>query len=231
MASYYKLSLPIILEYYNVMGLDLTYIDSKNIENEVRDLSELRLDIAYEVLPSSSIKVAEGFESFLDKMCCDFGYDEESLKLKNEYYSSVIGILNAVTSLNLIPSESEDYLLHFERINSILRIVLDEIYYTPTEEVIAFAKLLGEGKVRGLTILTNTLKVTSLLAILALNSNNDIPDYEMFASEESSQIDGEKLISLVKNNLGSKYVKYALHRHTFNRPSYLSCSPSTPQND
>jgi len=60
---------------------------------------------------------------------------------------------------------------------------------------------------------------------------NDIPDYEMFASEESSQIDGEKLISLVKNNLGSKYVKYALHRHTFNRPSYLSCSPSTPQND
>lgn len=227
--SYYKLSVPSLYEYYNIMGLDLNLINNASVETEVRDLEELRPDIAYEVLPESSIEVASLYEEIIRKLCSDFGYSEEEINLKTKYYNSVIGILNTVTSLNLIPEISEDYLLNFHRVNSILQLVLREINNAQVEEVITFANFLGEGKARELSRISNALRYTPLFAILALNSNNDIPDYEMFVSDESSQIDVEKLLSLVKNNLNSKYEKHKL-RIVFNRPSYLKCYQSAPKN-
>lgn len=225
MHSYYKLSVPSILEYYNIMGLDLKLINVESIETEVDNVEELRPDIVYKVLPQSSIEVASLYEEIIRKICSNFGYSEEEINLKTKYYNSVIGILNAVTSLNLIPEISEDYLLNFHRVNSILQLVLREINCAQVEDVITFANFLGEGKARELASISNALRYTPLFAILALNSNNNIPDYKMFVSDESSQIDAEKLLSLVKNNLSSKYEKYKLHR-VFNRPSYLKCLSS-----
>lgn len=227
MHSYYKLSVPSILEYYNIMGLDLKLINVESIETEVDNVEELRPDIVYKVLPESSIEVASLYEEIIRKICSDFGYSDEAEALKITYYNSIIGILNAVTSLNLIPEGSKDYILNFYRVNSILQLVLREINYAQVEEVITFANFLGEGKARELTSISNALDYTSLFAILALNYNNNIPDYKMFESDKSSQIDAEKLLSLVKDNLSSKYEKYKLHR-VFNRPSYLNCYQATP---
>lgn len=226
--SYYKLSTPSILQYYNMFGLDLKLIDPRTIETEVRYLEDLIPDIAYQTLPKSSLAVAEQLSTFIDKICCLFGYDQESELLKSSYYSSVIGILSVLTSLNLIPEKSENYLLNFERVNRILLLVLSEINNTPFDTVINFANLLGEGKVRELRDLTKTMSYSYLLSILALNPSPDIPDYEMFLSETSSEIDGKKLYELAKNNICKGYKPHQLQR-VFNRPSYLGCYLSTPK--
>jgi len=223
MRAYSTFSIPSILGYYNLLGLDLNYINAEDINAEVRCISELRPDIAYKVLPKSSMEVAKEFELFLEEICCSFAYSEEGLTLKTMYYNSVIGILNAITSLNLIPEESEDYLLNFERVNSILKPVLAEINSSSIEDVIEFAKCLGKGEIIKLLHETNTFKFTALLAVLALNPNRDIPDYEMFSNDKSSQFDVKKLLDLVEKNVCSKYEKYALNL-VFKRPSYLTCS-------
>lgn len=228
MHSYYKLSLPTILMYYNICGIDLRTVNPNNIETEVSDLNELLPDGAYQYLPASSIRINNEMQTFLDRMCTYFDYSPESLLMKNLYHSAVIGILNIATSLNLIEEECDNYLLHFERLNTILNIILSEINNTPVETVIEFFNLLSSGNARGLVDLSGSVLGTSLLTVLAMNPNPNIADYEMFANPNSAEIDWEKLFKLVQNNACSKY-EVRPNTIAFNRISFIESYNSTPR--
>ncbi len=112
---YYQLSYPSILMYYNLLGIDTRKIDINQIETQVSDLSYL-VPNELQFLPQSSQKINLEWLAILEKVFTTYGYSYGELALQRLYIKSVIGILNTVTSLNLMEEGREDYTLHFERL-------------------------------------------------------------------------------------------------------------------
>lgn len=203
MATYYKLSEPAILEYYNMVGVDLKKIDFRYIETESRYLEELSpINNGHDYIPCSSIEIDSEMQTFLYKMC-EFGYSEEAQSIQNNYHQAYIGIINAATSLNLIPDDSTDYELHFKRLNTVLLTVMRELNFLDIFDVIAIFNLIQNKDIKGILSI-NGCPFTKCLVILAMNPNADLADYNMFSSEDSSLISETNLINLVTANLWIK---------------------------
>ncbi|MDE5539692.1 MAG: hypothetical protein K2J20_04325, partial [Bacilli bacterium] len=118
MSMYYGLSKPTLTIYYNIVGVNLKDINLDAVPTETRYLEEISPFInGYDYLPQSSLVVDNEMQIFLERMCSEFGYDDYSLKLKEDYFNSVIGILHTVTSLNIINEAKFNYEVYFERLN------------------------------------------------------------------------------------------------------------------
>lgn len=218
MKSIYKLSIPSVLFYYNILGIDIREIDLNYIETEVENLEELTPAAVYYSLPKTSKDIDYQMHILLGTLCTSFGYSEEGELFKENYYRSVIGILNTVTSLNLLQEESCNYTLHFNRLNYIINQTLISINSLSPDRVIRFYKLILNHDIKSILKLASILPILSLLTCLALAPNQENNDYDMF-DENSSEIDLEKLSKLVTKN-SSKEIDFMPNSDQFMRLSY-----------
>lgn len=216
MAHKYRVSLPAILMYYNIVGVDSRDIDINQIGEEVSELEYLSPgNQCY--LTHSSERLDEAMQSFLRTMCTSFGYSIEDEQLKMQYYKAYMGIVNITTNLNLIPENSSNYKLHFERLNSILLVVLNSLNSMTIMEVIEFYELIKKNSLRGIMDWYKNYCELILITMLGMNNDSNIEDYKMF-EENSSNIDDERLIGIFNGiKLGDNL---KIKEHNFRRLSY-----------
>lgn len=204
-----------VLLYYSIIGLDLDEI--KNLQTDYNDLNQL---YPYEYkLPKSSQTLSLEFLKIMTKFGENFEDDEYSQIQKDKYLESVLEIINASTSLNLLEASDENCELHFERLNRILFIALKTINNMQIEEVIDFADLIKKQDSKRIFDTIKEYNELSLLVYLGMNPNNDIEDYKMFESDTSSFVSPIKLINLITDNYYSK-TDYKANNNPFRRVSY-----------
>ncbi len=228
MRMYYKLSTDAMKNYYNIVGaeFDETSYDEPYVETS--NLEEISPLYNGHILPTTSRAIDEEFQNILHKLCEDFGYSEEAESLKSTYYISLLGILNTVTSLNVLAPNDENYVLAFMRLNSILLSVLKEINRLTTEEVIYFYNLIMTGEFLKVLSLIRIIPCLSIFTYLAMNPDCDLPDYTMF-KDNSDEIDYSKLRELLVENIyKSTDFKPSI---MFNRLSYAKSFQITPKKD
>lgn len=219
MAMMYNLSVTSVLFYYNILGIDLKDIDINNIETRFRNLGDLTPSALYQYLPKSSSEIDTQVILLFERLCTEFGYSNQSKMMQQFYYRSVIGILNTVTSLNLVPDDDTNYLLHFERLNSILIHALMSINSLEINHLIEFFNLIRKNDLENIIKkFMSTIPVLSLLTILALNPNPNSNDYTIFESN-SSTISTEKLVSLAMSPIDAK-PNFKPNTNAFKRLSY-----------
>lgn len=204
MSRMYVLSKPAILFYYNILGIDIKDIDFNTIETRVRYIEDLSPSALYENLPESSCEINTQMQLLFERLCTEFGYSEEGQLMKAFYYKSVIGILNTITALNLVPEENANYLLHFERLNSVLTHALTSINSLDINSLIRFFRLINNNDIKAiLNEFMSMSPLLSLLTVLALKPTPDNEDYLIF-EPDSSDISPEKLMDLASSAFDTK---------------------------
>ena len=217
MAQKYVVSILLLAQYYNIVGVDFEDIDFESVAKEERYLERFS-PRNYVYIPNSSEPIDEQMLVFIDRMCTYFGYSEEEKELKDKYYRAFMGILNVTTNLNLIPEGSTDYKLHFERLNQILLMTMLDLNCMDPINVIQFYEAIRNGSV--IDSYQNYRQYPKLLCLtlLGINKNRDIEDYQMFSSDDSIEIDLERISNLLRRiNLFDTYIE---KEHSFIRLSY-----------
>ncbi len=217
MHSYYKLSEPTLLLYYNIVGVDLRSIDLSNIETEGRYLEDLSPLNNHTYLPASSYLVDEQMQILLERLCTEFGYGCEH---KQEvFFKSIMGIMHAVTNINIIDGAKDDFATYFERLNTIIIAVLREINSLQAVEVMGFFRLIKNKKLRDILDCTKVCPTLALLAYLGLNPDSEINDYIIF---DGNNLNYEKLVNLINEKAYFK-TDYEADTSPFMRPNFISC--------
>ena len=188
------------LLYYNIIGIsekEMKYFlgdyYSEFLTTDVRHISELSPFAIgfFNYLPESSWNIDEQMQEFLYKSC--YLHDESNPTFQANYVLSYIRILRTVSHLNLLPDNSQDYRLHFERLNNVLYYALASLNQMSFEQVINLNRLIENKSIND--ILTNYEEYGYLVLLLlnAMNIDSETPDYEMFTSEKDSYINWHKL--------------------------------------
>lgn len=229
MSMRYKLPAEVVKTYYNVVGVEFDVSEDKPYV-ETRDLEEISPFKNGLVLPSSSRAIDREFQNILHKLCEEFGDSEEAESLKSAYYVSLLGILNTVTSLNVLAPYNKNYVLAFVRLNSILLPVLREINRLTTEEVIDFYNLIVGGEFQKVLSLMGDVPCLSIFTFLAMNPDSDFPDYRMFKKNLLAEIDYYRLVELLGKNT-YKSTDFEPFDTSFNRMSYDKSFEMTPKKE
>ena len=123
---YYSLSEKLLRQWFNIVGVDSNEIDTKNLDlSEISDLSD--------VSPYDYLSSRFGYSKiigYIDAECKDFIHNlcslcgrESSMEeriYQARYEKAYLGILRTATNLNLIPDDSKDYILNYDRLNAII---------------------------------------------------------------------------------------------------------------
>ena len=217
MEQKYVVSRPALMQYYNIVGVDFRDVDFRVIDEEERCLEHFSPQ-NYVDIPNSSAQIDEQMLVFIGRMCTCFGYSEEEEQLKYKYYRAFMGILNVTTNLNLIPEDNTNYKLHFERLNRILLMTMLDLNCMDPINVIQFYEAIRKGSVIDLHLNYRQYPNLLCLTLLGINSDRDIEDYQMFRSDDSIEIDFERISNLLRHiNLSDTYTE---DEHPFRRLSY-----------
>jgi len=121
----YRLTLPMVKLYYNVLGIDDTEIDFESIELDVDMIEDISPTKKFNLTDMFSYQLDDNMILLLEKMC---GLKYKLSKEKQEEYLNAINIiLKAVTNLNLIENDSNNFVLQYKRISYLLIVVLSEL--------------------------------------------------------------------------------------------------------
>ena len=202
----YQPSPELIRTYLSLIGADKKLYDNASIEQiseeGVRNIvglydESLSEDIAY--LPESSWSIANRLGTILEGASTSKGH----LDIQNVVYQhAVLSIMEIITNLNLIEEDLEDYILLFERINSIYNVVLDQMLNLSQDEVIKLHGMMFKLDIKLVRELfeKQRFQVMACLLFLATRYDENIKDYEMF-KEGTAEIDYGKMFGLVSKNL------------------------------
>lgn len=199
--SYYSVSKTMIFQYYNLIGIEIPLEYLEHMETEYRYLEDMSPFSKIEVFSKTSLEIDKQMQVFINRMCTSFGYDVAQDLLKQRYYDSFMGILKATTCLNLMGKDN--YALLFERINSVMVKVLEEINAMSIDETCLLYGCIRNADIMGMRRLIRRCPYTALFSMLAVINNSNIADYRMFANAESSAIDLNNLTNLVRDNLNT----------------------------
>lgn len=216
--SYYSVSKAMIFQYYNLIGIEIPLEYLEHMETEYRYLEDVSPFSKIDVFSKSSLEIDKQMQIFINKMCTYFGYDITQEYLKQRYYESFMGILKATTCLNLM--DKDNYTLLFERVNSIMVKVLEEINAMSVEETCVLYGCIKNADIMGMRRLLRRCPYTALFSMLAVNNNPNTEDYRMFANDESSAIDLNNLTNLICDNLNTSK-QYTTDEAPLFRLSYL----------
>ena len=92
----YKISKRLLLNYYNILGIDVNKLDASQLETENGTLEDFTPSEIY-YLPESSRILNQYLLDIIYKMCNEFS--EDNRELQAQYYEAISGILNTTTSL------------------------------------------------------------------------------------------------------------------------------------
>ena len=230
----YMLSPELILKYLYLMGVDKKHIDAKEVSHyskegirNIYDLYSGRVCDYIDTLPSSSYELARMLGEILERSSSS----REGASLEDILHlQAILSILEKVTNLNLLEEDTENYILLFERINSIYKIVLTEMFELTPLEIISLNQKTADFKRTYLNNLSSSkTPILIVLLYLATRSKENIKDYEMF-NEGTAIINYEKLMSLVGENLGTSTLDAINNRpnpkYIFPRQSYYNAYKS-----
>ena len=225
---YYHIGLGSIKEWHDICGQRLNasdfegriltdsekgpYVETEHLEY----ISPFRFE---EAADQSYYEIDNCIKDFLEKTC--EMYDDES---KGRYHQAFIGILEIIANLNLIPDNSQDYILYHLRLNAIILEILRGLNYMETAEVIELYNVIlrsskNETTEDYIATIKNILKCSKhgsetldMLLVLALGNNPDNEDYKIF-EEGSYKISNELLIGMTEKELeliknGTLGIKY-----------------------
>ena len=111
----YNLTIPLTLEYFNVLGIDEETYDLRFINLKTNNLKTILPNDARDLIPLSSYTLNKEYLKHLNKLL-----KIKDRNIKEEYLNSVRGILNTSLNINLIEPIRDNPHLLFERINTIL---------------------------------------------------------------------------------------------------------------
>ena len=177
----YRLTLPMVKLYYNVLGIDDTEVDFESIELDVDMIEDISPTKKFNLTDMFSYQLDDNMILLLEKMC---GLKYKLSKEKQEEYFSAINIiLKAVTNLNLIENDSNNFVLQYKRISYLLIVVLSELITFQVDDTIELSKAINKRSYSEIEKYINLKPNTSLLLLLSLNPN-DIKDYKIFDEYE-----------------------------------------------
>lgn len=221
MAKMWLYNIPIedVILYHNIVGCyDLGDDTSKMLTSvdKFKDLSPLPKK---RVLPNNTYDVDFQFRRFLGKLYTEFGESLTDTDEQKEYKNAYLGILGTTLNLNLIEENNNDYISHFERLNTIFNIVLASLNNMEIDEVVSLYEAIKNEDRQAIESFQNNKCKLTLLILLSMTDSN-IPDYEMFINNQ--EIDMDVLYRLVTKNSNKKL---KLSNKTYRlRPSYKICT-------
>ena len=225
---YYHIGLVSIKEWHDICGQRLNasdfegriltdsekgpYVETEHLEY----ISPIRFKKAAD---QSYYEIDNCMKDFLEKTC--EMYDDET---KGQYCRAFIGILKITANLNLIPDNSQDYILYHLRLNTIILEILRGLNYIGAAAVIElYNVILRSSKNKTIEEYIGTIKsilacnkngsgTLTMLLVLALGDNPDNEDYKIF-KEGSYTISNKLLIGMTEKELeliqnGTLGIKY-----------------------
>lgn len=175
----YRLTLPMVRLYYNVLGIDESQAYYESVELNVRMIEEISPIKKYNLTDMFSYQLDDNMVLLLEKVS-DLRW-RLSKEEQEEYLSAVNVILKAVTNLNLI--KDENYVLLYKRISYLLIITLSELITFSIDDTILLRKAIDSGSYNEINKFTNLKPITSLILLLSMNPN-DVCDYSMYDKDE-----------------------------------------------
>lgn len=190
----YHLTSDMVLMYYNVLGVDESEYKLNDIKldvNKIEEISPIKL-LEYDNLST----ILDDNMIFLLERVCQEIYDYSYQK---KYIQSVNTILKAISNLNLLEDNSNDYILLFNRLNYILNIVLSELNSFSIFKTVLLTDAIKRGSFKEIESFTNVIPNTSILLLLSMCNNKDIMDYNMY-NDNDYQLKIGKVMNLIKKN-------------------------------
>lgn len=231
--SYYQVGIPSILEYYNIIGVDKDDIDWKSVVTEAPYLEEILCGEEHSYLPHECQKISAEWRMIIARLCEDFDYSSEGEELKDLYHHAVIHLLNVATSVNVIDEISNNYVLYFGRVNTLIHYVLAAINALDIYDVIRLSNILTEKdnatRIVKVYAFIKEKKQPYLFPMLAaLFGNEESRDFEMF-DEEKCSINFDKLSNMISASTQYASLQDISASYVYPRPSFRLCLKLTPK--
>lgn len=230
---YYQIGVPSILEYYNIIGVDEKDIDLESLVTESPYLEEILCGGEHSYLPAECQLISGGFQKIVARICESFDYSSEEESLKEQYYCAVVHLINVATSVNVIDEDSNDYVLYFRRVNSLLNYILASINALGICDVIHLSNMLatkdGTARPSNVFAFIKERNLVSLLPLLvALYGDEESRDFELF-NEGSFSVDFDKIGEVISASSQYASLKEVSNTFIYPRPSYKLCLKMTPK--
>lgn len=213
----------IFVLYYSILGIDMNDVNLVEYEKLI-DLCQNYIVLEHNYLPETCHDLESEMQLFIWTLALEFTNDLDRL----QYYNAVLGLLNITTQLNLIPEDSEDYILHFKRLNSIIINILYGINRLPKDVIINLWNVINNGdeKTRYRYILQLIFETDAICfkpILLAMYGTEANKDYRIF-DKDSHIIDYPKLCRVLSKSVKTVFdIDLKSDYSRFQRPTYKEC--------
>ena len=218
--SCYSISKNLLKTWYNTVGIDFEEVNFDNIDtSSISDLYYVSPTYMFESLIPNARAIDEQYKIFVERVCeiCGIYHTPKDEELQEDYERAYIGILKAVTNLNLIPEDSENYILQYLRLDTIILLALQLMNNMSIEEIIEFFSLIETEQYYEILKRCKKYDYLSMLVYLAIHSNDAVPDYVMFKDATSHEISTDNFCKLFADSInGSR--DYDVTETQFNLP-------------
>ncbi len=208
MRHYYNVDRDTIRHFWMTLGIDqnkFSIIDK--MDYSVSDLYEISPINFYFVPFTNHTEIIHNeYINYLDTVCsfCDSMSNDYDKKRQRDYVEAYWGIVATATNLNMIPKDSDDYLLYFSRLDVVLATTMRQLNYLSIKELQNLYMLIKNGKAEEIFQLAGTrYGATGVFIYLGMHPNIDLADYEMFVGN-TANTSYERLVDLFLNNIYKK---------------------------
>lgn len=169
----YNLTIPMVKLYYRVVGIDDSKVDYEKINLNVKMIEDISPVILFNLNDMLSYQLDDNMILLLEKIAmCTINQED--------YLKSVNVILKAVSNLNLIDNDLEDYVLYFKRLSYLLNVVISELNALSIENTIRLRKAIDSGSYDNIDSFSYIVPNISHILLLSMNPNNNISDYQIY---------------------------------------------------
>lgn len=182
--SKYRLTLPMVKLYYNILGLDESEVNYDDIQLDVKMIEDISPIKKFNLTDMFSYQLDDNMILLLEKLCskeCEYNHNKQK-----EYLESINIILKAISNLNLIKEDSQDFILYFKRLSYLLIIVLYELNAMSIESTIKLKNAIKDGSYNSIDEFSYIVPNTSYILLLSMNPQN-IKDYEIYGNEKERE--------------------------------------------
>lgn len=185
----YILHRDVINTWYSILGIE----ESTNYSDEFYYLDDFEIISSFEIMDliydksmkeiETILKMTYETASFLGNIQYNIQKESTSLEMIMSINIAVMEILNVSTSIDLIPPDSSNEELRYSRLSKILNQVLREISGLDISDIEIFALMVEQGNLLEILSFRERCPLTTMLLILALSSDKEFKDYEIFRDE------------------------------------------------
>lgn len=189
----YEIPIEDVVLYHNIVGFYDISDDISKIKTTVAKFKELSPIPKKNTLPKNTYNIDLEIRHFLERLYTEFDDNLSDIVEQHNYKIAYLGILGQTLNLNLIKDDNlKD---HFERLNTIINIVLSSLNNMDIEDVIKLYEAIKKCDKNEIEKYQPKKCKLTLLILLSM-IDEDINDYEMFITND--EIDIDTLYKLVK---------------------------------